>query len=94
MNTAGFELLGHKDCLIAPVLIGDAHLAKAFAESMSNEGIHVVGFSYPMVPLNKARIRVAISAAHSPEHIECAIRAFIKVGRSFNLIPKIQPAFN
>ena len=58
MNEAGFKILGNKDCPIAPVWLGDARLAGEFAEEMMKENIYVIGFSYPVVPKGKARIRV------------------------------------
>lgn len=67
MNKAGFTILGHKDCPIAPVFLGDAKLAGEFADEMMKENIYVIGFSYPVVPHGKARIRVQLSAAHTPE---------------------------
>ncbi len=68
MKAAGFKILGSDDCPIAPVFLEDAKLATEFAnEMMLNENIYVVGFSYPVVPKGKARIRVQISAAHTSE---------------------------
>lgn len=58
MKKAGFTILGHDDCPIAPVFLGDAKLASEFAEEMMKENIYVIGFSYPVVPIGKARIRV------------------------------------
>lgn len=58
MKKAGFTILGHKDCPIAPVWLGDARLATEFANEMMAENIYVIGFSYPVVPNGKARIRV------------------------------------
>jgi len=67
MSKAGFTILGHKDCPIAPVWLGDARLANEFANEMMAKNIYVVGFSYPVVPHGKARIRVQLSGAHTPE---------------------------
>ena len=67
MKKAGFTIVGHDDCPIAPVFLGDAKLAGEFAEEMMKENIYVIGFSYPVVPHGKARIRVQLSAAHTPE---------------------------
>jgi len=67
MKKAGFTILGHKDCPIAPVWLGDARLANEFANEMMAENIYVIGFSYPVVPHGKARIRVQLSGAHTPE---------------------------
>ncbi len=62
-------------------MLGDAKLASDFAGDMLAEGIYVIGFSYPVVPKGKARIRVQISAAHSAEDIDRTIQAFVKVGK-------------
>lgn len=67
MKKAGFTILGHDECPIAPVFLGDARLAGEFADEMMKENIYVIGFSYPVVPHGKARIRVQLSAAHTPE---------------------------
>ena len=75
----GFNLGGHPDHPIIPVMLGDARLASEFADAMLEQGIYVIGFSYPVVPHGQARIRVQISAAHSEQEIERAIEAFGKV---------------
>ena len=61
---------------ICPIMLGDATLAARMAEAMLRRGVYVVGFSYPVVPEGKARIRVQISAAHTPEDLEFAMEAF------------------
>jgi glycine C-acetyltransferase len=66
---------------IVPILLGDAQLAQSMARELLEEGIYVIGFSYPVVPRGQARIRVQLSAAHEPEHIDRAIEAFTKVGK-------------
>jgi glycine C-acetyltransferase len=71
---------------ISPIMLGDARLAADMARDMLAEGIYVVGFSYPVVPKGKARIRVQISAAHTREHLDRAITAFAKVGRKHGVI--------
>ena len=86
MAAAGFTLLGHADHPIAPVLLGDARLAAAFAEQMLARGIYVVAFSYPVVPRDKARIRTQMSAAHSQADIDAAVDAFIDVGRKLGVV--------
>jgi glycine C-acetyltransferase len=86
MNNAGFKVLGNPTHPICPVLLGEARLAEQFAKEMLNEGIYVIGFSYPVVPTGKARIRVQISAAHSKEQIDKCIAAFKKIGRKLNVI--------
>ena len=86
MNKAGFKVLGNPTHPICPVLLGDARLAEQFAKEMLNEGIYVIGFSYPVVPVGKARIRVQISAAHTTDQIEKCIGAFKKIGRKLSVI--------
>jgi glycine C-acetyltransferase len=61
------------------------------AAALFDEGIYVVAFSYPVVPRDQARIRVQISAAHEPAHLEQAVAAFVKVGRAHGVIPAIAP---
>jgi glycine C-acetyltransferase len=68
-------------------MLGDAHLAHRMAADLLEEGIYVVGFSYPVVPQGQARIRVQISAAHEPSHLERAVAAFVKVGRTHGVLP-------
>ncbi|KAJ2495546.1 hypothetical protein IWW47_004023, partial [Coemansia sp. RSA 2052] len=85
MQDAGFVLAG-KDHAIIPVMLGDARLAARMAEMMLARGVYVVGFSYPVVPKDKARIRVQISAAHTPDQVNHAVDAFIAVGRELNVI--------
>ncbi len=85
MEKHGFTLAG-KDHPIIPVMLGDAVLAKEFAERMLAEGIYVIAFSFPVVPNGKARIRTQMSAAHTKEQIDRAITAFAKVGRELNVI--------
>ncbi|UYV85096.1 GCAT [Cordylochernes scorpioides] len=71
---------------ICPVMLGDAKLATIFADKMLEQGIYVIGFSYPVVPKGKARIRVQISAAHSTEEILTIIEAFENVGKELKII--------
>ncbi|RKF22152.1 glycine C-acetyltransferase [Alginatibacterium sediminis] len=85
MQQAGFDLAG-ADHAIVPVMLGDAKLAGKFAEQMLAKGIYVVGFSFPVVPKDQARIRTQISAAHSTEQIETAVAAFISVGKDLGVI--------
>jgi len=87
MAAAGFSI-PQGEHPIAPVMLGDARLAQDFAERLLAEGIYVIGFSYPVVPQGKARIRVQLSAAHTPEQIDQAIAAFSKVGRDLGVIGK------
>ncbi len=85
MEAAGFTLAG-ADHPIIPVMLGDAKLASEMADRMLAEGIYVIGFSFPVVPRGEARIRTQMSAAHTSEHIDQAIEAFIKVGRDLGVI--------
>jgi glycine C-acetyltransferase len=80
MTEAGFDINPgiHP---ITPVMLYDAKLAQVFAEKLLSEGIYVIGFFYPVVPKEKARIRVQISAAHEKHHLDKAIAAFTKVGK-------------
>jgi glycine C-acetyltransferase len=71
---------------IVPIMLGDARLAQTMAADLLDEGIYVVGFSYPVVPKGQARIRVQISAAHEPAHLERAVAAFVKVGGAHGVI--------
>jgi glycine C-acetyltransferase len=80
MTRAGFRIRPGEHPIV-PIMLGDAGLARAMASDLLDEGIYVVGFWYPVVPKDQARIRVQISAAHSPEHLEHAVAAFTKVGR-------------
>ena len=81
----GFTLMPSSHPII-PVMLGDASLATKMADRLLEEGIYVVGFSYPVVPKGKARIRVQMSAAHTRGELEQAIEAFAKVGRELNVI--------
>jgi glycine C-acetyltransferase len=85
MEAAGFRLLPGEHPII-PVMLGDARLAGAMAERLLAEGIYVIGFSFPVVPKGQARIRVQISAAHEPDHIDRAVAAFTRVGRELGVI--------
>ena len=71
---------------IVPIILGNAQLAQKIAGEMLNEGIYVIGFSYPVVPKGEARIRVQISAAHRKEHLDQAIQAFVKIGKKYKVI--------
>jgi glycine C-acetyltransferase len=71
---------------IVPIMLGDAKLAQNIASDMLAEGIYVIGFSFPVVPKGEARIRVQISAAHSREHLDKAIAAFVKIGKKYKVI--------
>ena len=84
MTAAGFQLAGANHPII-PVMLGDARLASAMADRMLEEGIYVIGFSFPVVPLGQARIRTQMSAAHSSDDIDLAVSAFVKVGRELGV---------
>lgn len=85
MTSLGFNLLPGQHPII-PVMLGDAKLAQTFAEKMLARGIYVIGFFYPVVPQGKARIRTQMSAAHSRDDLDLAIKAFAEVGRELNVI--------
>lgn len=85
MTALGFDLVPGSHPII-PVMLGDAKLAQTFAKEMLALGIYVVGFSFPVVPQGKARIRTQMSAAHSKEDLDQAIDAFAKVGKKLGVI--------
>ncbi|MBT8289447.1 MAG: aminotransferase class I/II-fold pyridoxal phosphate-dependent enzyme, partial [Muriicola sp.] len=71
---------------IVPVMLYDAKLAQEMARQLLEKGIYVIGFFFPVVPKEKARIRVQLSAAHTPEQIDKAITAFTEVGKELNVV--------
>ena len=85
MTAAGFGLRPGEHPIV-PIMLGDARLAHRMAADLFDEGIYVVGFSYPVVPRDKARIRVQVSAAHTDGDLERAVAAFVKVGRAHGVI--------
>ncbi|WP_339660930.1 glycine C-acetyltransferase [Croceibacter atlanticus] len=85
MQDAGFDIVDG-DSAIVPVMLYDAKLSQEMADRLLEEGIYVIGFFYPVVPKDKARIRVQLSAAHETHHIDKAVKAFIKVGKDLNVI--------
>lgn len=85
MTNAGFTVSGDNHP-ICPVMLGDARLASNFADQMLEKGIYVIGFSYPVVPKGKARIRVQISAAHTFDDIDRTVEAFKQVGKNLSVI--------
>ena len=85
IKAAGFDIKDG-DSAIVPVMLYDAKLSQVFADKLLQEGIYVIGFFFPVVPKEQARIRVQLSAAHEPEHIDKAIAAFTKVGRELGVI--------
>jgi glycine C-acetyltransferase len=85
MKEAGFDIIDG-DSAIVPVMLYDAKLSQQMANMLLERGVYVVGFFFPVVPKNKARIRVQLSAAHEIEHLDRAIAAFIEVGRSLKIV--------
>lgn len=85
MTVAGFEIKPGVHPIV-PIMLYEEKLAHSIADAMLQEGIYVIGFSYPVVPKGLARIRVQISAAHEKDHLDRAIEAFTKVGRKFAVL--------
>ena len=85
MKKAGFDIVDG-DSAIVPVMLYDAKLSQTMANMLLEEGIYVIGFFYPVVPKDKARIRVQLSAAHTKAHLDKAIQGFIKVGQKLDVI--------
>lgn len=85
MKAAGFDYKDG-DSAIVPIMLYDAKLSQTMANQLLEEGIYVIGFFYPVVPKDQARIRVQLSAAHTDAHIDKAIEAFTKVGKSLGVI--------
>jgi glycine C-acetyltransferase len=85
MKQAGFDIVDG-DSAIVPVMLYDAKLSQTMANMLLEEGIYVIGFFYPVVPKDKARIRVQLSAAHTKAHLDKAIQGFIKVGKKLDVI--------
>ena len=85
MTAAGFDIRPG-DHPIVPIMLYDAALAKTMASMLLEQGIYVIGFSYPVVPRDKARIRVQISAAHNQEHLDKAVEAFTRVAKDLSVL--------
>tara|TARA_B110000116_G_scaffold268464_1_gene282574 strand:- start:2078 stop:3262 length:1185 start_codon:yes stop_codon:yes gene_type:complete len=85
MTSTGFEIKPGVHPIV-PIMLGDAKLAQDIAGDMLDEGIYVIGFSFPVVPKGEARIRVQISAAHSIDQLDKAIAAFVKVGSKYQVL--------
>lgn len=85
IKKAGFDIVDG-DSAIVPIMLYDAKLSQTMANMLLNEGIYVIGFFFPVVPKEKARIRVQLSAAHTKKHLDKAISAFIKVGKTLEII--------
>ncbi len=85
LEALGFDLAPGEHPIV-PVMLGDARLARDMADRLLGEGVYVIGFSYPVVPMGQARIRAQMSAAHSAEQVDRAVAAFAKVGRELGVI--------
>jgi len=85
MTAAGFDITEGTHPIV-PIMLYEAELAQEFAKKLLDEGIYVVGFFFPVVPKGKARIRVQLSAGHETEHIDTAIKAFIKIGKQLKVL--------
>lgn len=85
MTAAGFDIIPGEHPIV-PIMLYDAPLAQQFAARLLDESIYVIGFFFPVVPQGKARIRVQLSAAHEPEHLERAVAAFTKVGKELGVL--------
>ncbi|MEO1711866.1 MAG: glycine C-acetyltransferase [Bacteroidota bacterium] len=85
MTAAGFDIIPGEHAIV-PIMLYDAKLSQEFANRLLEEGIYVIGFFYPVVPKEKARIRVQLSAGHEREHLERAVAAFVKVGKELGVI--------
>lgn len=85
MKEAGFDVIDGESAIV-PVMLYDAKIAQEMADRLLQKGIYVIGFFYPVVPKDKARIRVQLSAAHTKEHLDKAIKAFTEVGKELKII--------
>ena len=86
MKAAGFKIMGHDECPIAPVWLGDARVATEMSNRLMDENIFVIGFSFPVVPKGEARIRVQLSAAHTKDQVQQCVDAFIRAGKDMKVI--------
>jgi glycine C-acetyltransferase len=85
MTDAGFDIRKGEHPIV-PIMLYDSVLAAKFADALLREGIYVIGFFYPVVPKGQARIRVQISAAHTQQQLDIAIRAFTKIGKDLGVL--------
>ena len=85
MSEAGFNLKPTRSAIV-PIMLYDAKLSQDFASRLLEEGIYVIGFSYPVVPKGEARIRVQLSAAHDVSHLDRAVEAFVRVGKELGVL--------
>ena len=88
MRKIGLDIKDGESAIV-PVMLYDAKLSQDMADALLKEGIYVIGFFYPVVPKEQARIRVQLSAAHTKEHLDTAIAAFEKVGKALNVIQAV-----
>ena len=86
MKAAGFRIMGHDQSPIAPVWLGDARVATEFSNRLLEKNIFVIGFSFPVVPKDEARIRVQLSAAHTEEQVNRCVQEFKTVGKDLKVI--------
>lgn len=85
IKAAGFDIIDGNSAIV-PIMLYDAKLSQQMADMLLEEGIYVIGFFFPVVPKDQARIRVQLSAAHTQEHLDKAVEAFIKVGKKLEII--------
>jgi glycine C-acetyltransferase len=85
MTEAGFDIKPGEHPIV-PIMLYDAHLAQGMADDLLDEGIYVIGFSYPVVPKGEARIRVQVSAAHTKEHLDRCVDAFTRIGQQYDVV--------
>ena len=85
MKKAGFDIIDG-DSAIVPVMLYDAKLSQIMADELLKKGIYVIGFFFPVVPKEKARIRVQLSASHTKAHLDKALTTFQKVGKQFKVV--------
>ena len=85
LQDAGFDIKEGEHPIV-PVMLYDAKLSQIMADKLLDEGVYVIGFFFPVVPKEQARIRVQISAAHTREDLDVAINAFVKIGKELNVI--------
>lgn len=86
MSQEGYKLMGNNNHPICPVLVGDAVLASKMAQRLRERGIYVTAFSFPVVPQDTARIRVQISAGHTPKQIDLAVKEFASIGKEYSIV--------
>ena len=85
LKKAGFDIVDDESAIV-PVMLYDAKLSQNMAHMLLKEGIYVIGFFFPVVPKDKARIRVQLSASHNKSHLDKALHAFTSVGKQLNII--------